>query len=119
MAYQAQAKVLYYRSSQPQTLPKLEKLPGSVAIVSAGTADLTVAEECRVVAEHMGCYCYRVVDVAAEGLHRVLQALPALRAADVVVVVAGMDASLPSVIAGMVEAPVVSNMQHVSKYIVI
>jgi NCAIR mutase (PurE)-related protein len=144
---------------------------GTVAIISAGTADELVAEECRATADVMGCYCFRLADVSVDGLHRILHNLPgerpqvcpvhtpqplggsdfsslqqaglmpdflgqdqhtiwagavacqaqvftsprplcahiaAVRAADVIVVVAGTDGALPSVVAGLVEAPVIA-----------
>ncbi len=81
---------------------------GTVAVLSAGTADEAVAEECRLTADVMGCYCFRLPDVSVDGLHRILHNLPAVRAADVVVVVAGTDGALPAVVAGLVEAPVVA-----------
>lgn len=56
----------------------------------------------------MGCYVFKVTDVGVAGLHRVLSNLSALRAADVVIVVAGMDGALPSVVAGLVQAPVIA-----------
>lgn len=77
-------------------------------MLSAGTADEAVAEECRLTADVMGCYCFRLPDVSVDGLHRILHNLPAVRAADVVVVVAGTDGALPAVVAGLVEAPVVA-----------
>jgi hypothetical protein len=87
---------------------KQPRLPGTVVIISAGTADGGVAEECRAVACAMGCYAYALADVSVDGLHRVLHNLPAVRAADVVVVVAGTDGALPAVVAGLVEAPVIA-----------
>lgn len=78
-----------------------------MAVLSAGTADEAVAEECRLTADVMGCYCFRIPDLSVDGLHRILHNLPAVRAADVVVVVVGTDGALPAVVAGLVEAPVV------------
>lgn len=79
-----------------------------VAVVTAGTADLPVAEEASETARLMGCDVDRIVDVGVAGLHRTLGSLPALRAAKVLVVVAGMEGALPSVIAGLVKAPVIA-----------
>ena len=53
---------------------------GTVAIISAGTADELVAEECRATADVMGCYCFRLADVSVDGLHRILHNLPGKRA---------------------------------------
>lgn len=84
------------------------RLPGTAVVISAGTADERVAEECRAVADAMGVYAYRLADVSVDSLHELLGNLPAVRAADVVVVVAGTDGALPAVVAGLVEAPVVT-----------
>ena len=81
---------------------------GTVAVVSAGTSDLVVAEEAAVTAEALGATVGRVTDVGVAGVHRVLAVQDELRAADVVIVVAGMDGALPSLIGGMVAAPVVA-----------
>lgn len=83
------------------------RLPG-VAVVCAGTADLPVAEEAVLTAEMMGNAVLRLYDVGVAGLHRLLAHLDALRAARVVVVVAGMEGALPSVVGGLVSAPVVA-----------
>eukprot|EP00897_Mesotaenium_endlicherianum_P004152 jgi/Mesen1/3765/ME000205S03028 len=77
------------------------KLPGTVAVVSAGTSDLPVAEEARLTLEFMGGTTSKIADVGVAGLHRLLKQLPAIREADVVIVVAGMDGALPSVLAGV------------------
>ena len=79
-----------------------------VAVVTAGTADLPVAEEASETARMMGCDVTRIVDVGVAGLHRTLNSLPALRTARVLVVVAGMEGALPSVVAGLVKAPVIA-----------
>jgi NCAIR mutase (PurE)-related protein len=81
---------------------------GSVAVVCAGTSDLPVAEEAAVVAELFGNKVERLVDVGVAGLHRLLAALDALRSAHVLIVVAGMEGALPSVVAGLVERPVIA-----------
>lgn len=85
----------------------LERVTG-VCVVSAGTSDLPVAEEAALTAELMGNEVDRVHDVGVAGLHRLLDCLEALRRARVVVVVAGMDGALPSVVGGLVAAPVVA-----------
>ena len=63
----------------PPGAPRRMRLPGTVALISAGTADNGVAEECRVIADAMGCYCFRLSDVSVDGLHRVLQNIDAVR----------------------------------------
>ena len=85
-------------------MPKPE--PG-LLIISAGTADLPVAEEAAISAEALGLEAERLYDVGVAGVHRVLGETERIRAARVVVVVAGMEGALPSVVAGIVEAPVI------------
>ena len=81
---------------------------GRVSVVSAGTADLPVAIEAAVTAELMDCEVERQFDVGVAGLHRLLDRLEGLRQADAIVAVAGMDGVLPSVLAGLVSAPVIA-----------
>jgi len=84
-----------------------EKL-GKVVIVTAGTSDLPVGEEARVTAEAWACEVSMLADVGVAGLHRLLLKLDALGGADVVVVVAGMEGALPSVVGGLVDCPVIA-----------
>lgn len=77
-------------------------------IVTAGTGDLPVAQECIVALRAFGHASRRVVDVGVAGIHRVLAQQETLRAARVVIVVAGMDGALPSVVGGMVRVPVIA-----------
>jgi hypothetical protein len=79
-----------------------------VVILCAGTADLPVAEEAAVTSELMGHQVERVYDVGVAGIHRLLDHLPKLREARVLVVVAGMEGALPSVVSGLVSAPVIA-----------
>jgi pyridinium-3,5-biscarboxylic acid mononucleotide synthase len=81
---------------------------GLVVVAAAGTSDLPVAREAQLTATYLGRRCELVVDVGVAGLHRILGRLDLLREARVVVVVAGMDGALPSVVAGLVAAPVVA-----------
>ncbi|MBX3160253.1 MAG: nickel pincer cofactor biosynthesis protein LarB [Deltaproteobacteria bacterium] len=81
---------------------------GRIAIVCAGTSDLPVAEECAHVAEFLGAPTLRVCDVGVAGLHRLLARLADIRAAEVVVAVAGMEAALPSVLGGLVDRPMIA-----------
>jgi pyridinium-3,5-biscarboxylic acid mononucleotide synthase len=83
-------------------------LPGRVAIVCAGTSDIAVAEEAALTAEFHGATVSRSYDVGVAGLHRLLARTEALREAHVVITVAGMEGALPSVVAGLVEAPVIA-----------
>jgi NCAIR mutase (PurE)-related protein len=81
---------------------------GAVLVVSAGTADLPVAEEAAITASEMGSPVERLYDVGVAGIHRLLNNQDRLFAANVVVVVAGMEGALPSVIGGLVARPVVA-----------
>ena len=84
------------------------KLNGRLAICAAGTADLPVAEEAALVAEFFGATVSRQYDVGITGLHRLLSKIDEIREADVVIAVAGMEGALPSVLAGLVKAPVIA-----------
>ena len=79
-----------------------------VLVVCAGTADLPVACEAVVTAEMLDCEVERVFDVGVAGIHRLLDQLPALQSARVIVAVAGMEGALPSVVGGLVRAPVIA-----------
>jgi NCAIR mutase (PurE)-related protein len=81
---------------------------GPVAVLCAGTSDLPVAREAWLTARYLGRPAELVVDVGVAGLHRVLSRLDLIRSARVVVVAAGMDGALPSVVAGLVSAPVIA-----------
>jgi hypothetical protein len=81
---------------------------GEVALLAAGTSDLPVAEEAAVCLEHFGHRVARYTDVGVAGLHRLLDRLPDLRRAQVVIAVAGMDGALAALAAGLVAAPVVA-----------
>ena len=81
---------------------------GRVVVVTAGTSDLPVAEEARVTAEAWGCDVTLVVDVGVAGIHRLFNRLNSLTGADVLVVVAGMEGALPSVVGGLVDCPVIA-----------
>jgi NCAIR mutase (PurE)-related protein len=81
---------------------------GRVVVVTAGTSDLPVAEEARVTAEAWGCEVVLVVDVGVAGIHRLFKKLDTMKGADAIVVVAGMEGALPSVVGGMVDCPVIA-----------
>ncbi|TAJ44244.1 nickel pincer cofactor biosynthesis protein LarB [Methanofollis fontis] len=80
---------------------------GIVSILTAGTADIRVAEEARVVAEEMGCEVRTAYDVGAAGVHRLFPALKDLAGSHVYVVCAGREGTLPAVVAGLVDRPVI------------
>jgi NCAIR mutase (PurE)-related protein len=86
----------------------LPQRPGTIAVICAGTSDLPVAEEAAVTAEIMGNRVERIADVGVAGLHRLLGKLEAIQKANVLVVVAGMEGALPSVVAGLVSRPVIA-----------
>lgn len=91
-------------------LPVAERVSpvGLVQVVTAGTGDLPVAQEVAVTARVMGANADLIADVGVAGIHRVLRHRDRLNAADVVVVVAGMDGALPSVVGGLVDCPVIA-----------
>ncbi len=103
--YHPQARAVVIPPENPESL-----LPpvGSVVLVSAGTADIPVAEEAALVAGLMGSRVERLFDVGVAGLHRLLDNLPLLQEARVLVVVAGMDGALAAVVGGLVSCPVVA-----------
>ena len=86
----------------------LPKRPGTIGVICAGTSDLPVAEEAAVTAEIMGNRVERIYDVGVAGLHRLLAKSENIQRANVLVVVAGMEGALPSVVAGLVSKPVIA-----------
>jgi NCAIR mutase (PurE)-related protein len=84
------------------------KLRPGVAVVTGGTSDILVAEEAAVTAELMGSQVEKFFDIGVAGLHRMLDKLPKLRKARVIVVVAGMEGALASVVGGLVSAPIIA-----------
>ncbi|MBD1833213.1 nickel pincer cofactor biosynthesis protein LarB [Cyanobacteria bacterium FACHB-472] len=82
--------------------------PGTIGILSAGTADLPVAEEAAVTAELSGFRVQRLWDVGVAGIHRLLSNRHVLESANVLIVVAGMEGALPSVVAGLADCPVIA-----------
>src|SRR5262249_51825352 len=96
----------------PSRTATIEQKPivelGSAALVSAGTSDLPVAEECAETMRMLGVRAERVYDVGVAGIHRLLHKRAELERARVVVVVAGMEGALASVVGGLVQAPVIA-----------
>lgn len=88
--------------------PLAAEYDGYVAVVCAGTSDLPVAEEAAITAEMMGCRVERVFDVGVAGIHRLFRRLPVIREAGAIVVAAGMEGALTSVIGGLVAKPVIA-----------
>jgi len=83
-------------------------MAGHILVISAGTADLPVAEEAIETASIMGNYVERLYDVGVAGIHRLLGSLDIINRARVLIVVAGMEGALPSVVAGLVDKPVIA-----------
>lgn len=101
--------VVYHEQARLLTLgaPK-EPSGGTVLVVTAGTSDISVAEEAAITAQYLGNRIERLYDVGVAGMHRLLAHREQLNAANVLIVVAGMDGVLPSVVAGLVEKPVIA-----------
>ncbi|OUC15192.1 MAG: 1-(5-phosphoribosyl)-5-amino-4-imidazole-carboxylate carboxylase [Alkalinema sp. CACIAM 70d] len=100
--YFDRAKICALRSAPPQPIP------GTIGILSAGTADLPVAEEAAITAELSGCSVKRLWDVGVAGIHRLLSNRHVIADADVLIVVAGMEGALPSVVGGLADCPVIA-----------
>jgi NCAIR mutase (PurE)-related protein len=113
-AYEAVLKTVpgatYHESARCITLDAGTSAPGhgTVVIAAAGTADLPVAEEAAITAELMGNRVDRIYDVGVAGLHRLLREHDRITSGRVIIVVAGMEGALPSVVAGLVDVPVVA-----------
>lgn len=104
VAYFKEARMLVARPPGDEDL----KENGVVAVVSAGTSDMSVAEEARITAWCLGNRVDAIYDVGVAGIHRLYASLEKLQQARVLVVVAGMEGALPSVVAGLVSAPVIA-----------
>lgn len=102
-------KTLDYDPMSKTAMAKKEKQTvGKVAVVTAGTSDVSVAEECVRTLDFFGIGSESVYDVGVAGIHRLFNQLDRLKDADVIVVCAGMDGALPSVVAGLVSSPVIA-----------
>jgi NCAIR mutase (PurE)-related protein len=100
---------VYHESARAVVIQRRKPdLKGDVLVVTAGTSDIPVAEEARVTAEVMGSRVEALYDVGVAGIHRILDRHGRLRRARVVIVVAGMDGVLPSVVGGLVDRPVLA-----------
>lgn len=105
--YEAEARLVVLRPPKGLRAPS-RRLPGRMALLAAGTADKAVAEECRAIARHMGVQVETFYDVGVASIQRLLDVIPAVKECQAVVCVAGMEAALPSVVAGLVDCPVVA-----------
>ncbi|MFN7141688.1 MAG: nickel pincer cofactor biosynthesis protein LarB, partial [Limisphaerales bacterium] len=85
-----------------------KKRPGKIAVLCAGTSDLPVAEEAALTADVMGNTVERIYDIGVAGLHRLLGKLETIQSANIVIVVAGMEGALPSVVAGLIAKPLIA-----------
>ena len=103
-------KAVHHESARCVVIEKKKTKPkgGTIAILSAGTSDQPVAEEAAITAETMGNKVQRLYDVGVAGLHRLLSRTEDFREANVIIVVAGMEGALPSVVAGLVDKPVIA-----------
>ena len=103
--------VHYYQTARicaiaPETIPS--NCPGTIGIICAGTSDLWVAEEAAITAQLCGFQVQRLWDVGVAGLHRLLSHQQVITEANVLIVVAGMEGALPSVVAGLADSPVIA-----------
>ena len=102
MVWHPLARIVHLAGERPATRA------GTILVISAGTSDLPVAEEAAVVADAFGHPVERLIDVGVAGLHRLMAATDQIRRARVVIVVAGMEGALPSVVGGLVAVPVIA-----------
>ena len=101
--------VVYHEKARMVVAGKVPRARrGNVLVVTAGTSDIPVAEESAVTAEVLGNRVTRLYDVGVAGIHRVLDHRDLLQGAKVILVVAGMEGALPSVVAGLVDVPVIA-----------
>lgn len=104
-------KIVYNVLGKIAFLKKRKKNNGNkrlVAVVTAGTCDIPVAEEAAVILDVLGCTVERIYDCGVAGIHRLIDHVPALNKAQAVVCVAGMEGALPSVLGGLIETPIVA-----------
>ena len=102
VTYHPAARILYI----DQNLARVKQT--GILVLTAGTADIPIAEEAAITAELMGSQVERIYDVGVAGLHRLIDYLPLLQKARVIIVVAGMEGALPSVVGGLVSVPVIA-----------
>ena len=107
---QAIPDLVYYSAARICALSasELQKQVGTISILTAGTADIPVAEEAAITGELCGFEVIRLWDVGVAGIHRLLSNRQVIYDADVLIVVAGMEGALPSVVAGMADCPVIA-----------
>lgn len=103
-------KAMYHSLARTITIEqeKLEITKTAIAVITAGTSDMSVAEEAAITAEIFGNKVMRFFDVGVAGIHRLYDSMPEIRQAKVNVVVAGMEGALPSIVGGIVDKPVIA-----------
>lgn len=101
--FHADAKMLILSRKEPEI-----RSNGNIVVISAGTSDIPVAKEAYLTAKSMGNHVTTIFDVGVAGIHRLFAHREKIESASVIVVVAGMEGALPSVVAGMVKAPVIA-----------
>ncbi len=106
--YHEAARIISVNFDAPNEASEEAEGKGLVAVVTAGTADIPVAEEAAVASEMLGLKVDRIYDVGVAGIHRLFEKLDRIRAAEAVIVVAGMEGALTSVVGGLVETPVIA-----------
>jgi NCAIR mutase (PurE)-related protein len=106
----AHPDAIYHEAARMISLDMVERPnpTGRVSVVCAGTSDIPVAEEAALTAEWMGARVERINDVGVAGLHRLMNHLDTLRSSRAVVVVAGMEGALPSVVGGLIDRPIIA-----------
>lgn len=100
--YYPMARIISVQKKKPET-PE-----SSIAVITAGTSDMPVAEEAAITAELLGNKVLRIYDAGVAGIHRLVDKLPEIRSCRVVVVIAGMEGALASVVGGLVDKPVIA-----------
>lgn len=100
--YYQEAKIISIRKKKPK------QSAGSIAVITAGTSDIPVAEEAAVTAELLGNKVLRIFDAGVAGIHRLVDNLPEIRKCRVIIVIAGMEGALASVVSGLVDLPVIA-----------
>jgi hypothetical protein len=100
--YFDEAKIISVRNKKPE-IPDT-----SIAVITAGTSDIPVAEEAAVTAELLGNKVIRIYDAGVAGIHRLVDKLPEIRSCRVIIVIAGMEGALASVVGGLVDKPVIA-----------
>ena len=109
--HQALPDLKYFPDSKicaTRDLPNTPFYPGTIGLISAGTSDLPVAEEAATIATYCGFQVTKFWDIGVAGIHRLFSNLEAIAQSDVLIVVAGMEGALASVVAGLVESPVIA-----------